>query len=519
MVTDERTAVAHTGRADGAAYAVIGGGISGLAAAWELAQHVDPRTIHLLEATDRCGGRLRVADVGGLTVDVGAESMLARRPEGVDLVDEAGLGDRLTRPASVPAAVLVGGRLRPLPARTMMGVPSGPDGLAELLTAAELDRFAHEQITGPIEVADISVGDLVEARLGPAIVDRLVEPLLAGVYAGDARRISLRAAVPQLWPAAVGGLSLVRAVADLMNHPESTGGTQHRSPAERAPAFAGYLGGMGSLAGDLARRLTGLGVRIECDARVTALARAPGGRLRVTVSRSDGGGRSDGVRDVAGVILAVPASAAARLAADLAPRAATELSRIELASMAVVTFVFDRAHVPVTGRSGVLVPPTEGLRIKACTFSSEKWPWLAEVGGQRVVVRASIGRAGDAAALHVDDAELTQRALVDLRSVLTTAGHLGNPRAAHVQRWGGGLPQYAVGHLDAVERIRRDLIAIPQLAVTGGFLDGVGVPACVGTARRQARELLARLAAAGVQDASRPDSRSSNRPSTCRSSS
>jgi oxygen-dependent protoporphyrinogen oxidase len=189
------------------------------------------------------------------------------------------------------------------------------------------------------------------------------------------------------------------------------------------------------------------------------------------------------------VVLAVPAAPAARLLADVAPAAAAELGAIEYASMAVVTFAFRESSVPelaATDSSGFLVPPVDGRRIKASTFSFSKWAWVRAAGGGLLLLRTSLGRHREEAALQATDEELVAWSLADLRDAV---GPLADPVDTHVQRWGGGLPQYAVGHLDRVARIRAAVDAVPGLAVCGAAYDGVGIPTVIASAHRAAREV------------------------------
>jgi oxygen-dependent protoporphyrinogen oxidase len=431
--------------------AVVGGGVAGLSAAWELVQHNDIRVV-ILESAEIVGGKLRRAEVAGHAVDVGAESMLARRPEATGLVRELGLGARLTHPEPVPAAVWSRGHRWPLPGGTVMGVPVDPAGAAGVLTPEEVDRAAAEDV-------------------GPAVVDRLVEPLLAGVYAGHANALSLQATVPALWAAATHGTPVVGG-----RGAEGVGG----------PVFAGFRGGLGLLASDLAAALVDRGVRIRTRSTVRELARRPHG-WRLTL-----GPTIDAeTLDVAAVVLAVPATPAARLLRPVSPSAAEWLDAIDYASVAIVTVALPRR---VAGRlvgSGFLVPPVEPLTIKAATFSSTKWAWLDEQAAGHVYLRASLGRAGEVATLQRDDDELVRTALTDLGTVLGV--DLPVPVDAHVQRWGGALPQYAVGHVPRVESVLDRVAALPGLAVAGAAYEGVGIPACVGSGRRAAREVLAGL--------------------------
>ncbi|MYS24627.1 oxygen-dependent protoporphyrinogen oxidase, partial [Streptomyces sp. DvalAA-14] len=191
------------------------------------------------------------------------------------------------------------------------------------------------------------------------------------------------------------------------------------------------------------------------------------------------------------VVVAAPAPAAARLLAAESPAAAADLSGVEYAGMALVTMAFrrrDLLHLPVS--SGFLVPPVDGRTIKASTFSSHKWGWLDEAGGDTFVLRTSVGRHGDEADLSWDDTDLVRLSREDLGEAV---GLRAAPVAARVTRWEAGLPQYAVGHVDRVARIREHVGKLPGLALCGALYDGVGVPACVGSGRRAAAEVLATL--------------------------
>jgi oxygen-dependent protoporphyrinogen oxidase len=454
--------------------AVVGGGVSGLVAALRLAT-AGARVV-VLEQGDRLGGVLRLGEVAGAVVDLGAESLLARRPEAVDLVREVGLGGDLVHPATARAAVWSRGALHPMPTGTLMGVPSDPEALAGLLTDDEVARVRAE-VLAPAADDDVSVADLVAARLGAAVVERLVDPLLGGVYAGRAEALSLRATVPALWPAARDGGSLVGAAR----------AAAAAGAAASGPVFAGVRGGVGRLPGALAERIREAGGTIRTGACVQEVGRRGSGW-----SLSLGpAGRGDRL-DVDGVVLAVPGPAAARLLAGPAPAAAERLRAVRVASLALVTAVLPAGTLDAAGEelSGVLVPAVEGRLVKAMTFATRKWDWVREAAGGRDVLRVSVGRAGEVAPLQRPDDDLAAAALAD------AADLLGTPLPAEavvVTRWGGGLPQYDVGHLDLVAAVRADLAAAPGLAVAGSVWGGVGVPACVATADAAAADLLARL--------------------------
>ncbi|MEN8705087.1 MAG: protoporphyrinogen oxidase [Nocardioides marinisabuli] len=452
---------------------VVGGGIAGLAAAHELA--LAGRDVLLLEASPELGGKLRAREVAGVGVDVGAEAMLNRRPEGVDLARSVGL--EVEHPAVVSSRIWTGGALRPLP-RSLMGVPLDLDQLdsSGVLDRAALDRVRREPSLPPSEVGDdVSVGDLVDARLGPAVTDLLVEPLLGGVYAGRARRISARAAVPQLVAMAERGSLLEQGAA------MAPAGATYA-----APVFAGIAGGMGRLPAAVAEAVRAAGGEVRTGATVRALVR-DGGGFRLTVGPTTAA--ETATADA--VVLATPAAATARLLGEVAPVAADALGEVEAASVGVVTLAFAADDVPElvgTGSSGFLVPPVEGRAIKASTFSFAKWAWVREAGAGAGVVhlRTSLGRHGDEAALQAPDERLVEVSLADLHAAL---GLRARPVDTHVQRWGGGLPQYAVGHLARVARVRAAVAEVPGLAVCGAAYDGVGIPAVIGSARLAVRAL------------------------------
>jgi len=451
---------------------VVGGGLAGLAAAWFLAEAGHRVTV--FEGSPLVGGKLRTAEVAGIQVDVGAESMLARRPEGIALVESLGLP--LVHPATTASRIWTRGELRPLP-RTLMGVPLDLDSLeaSGLLTPAGLERARHETPL-PAPEGDLSVTELIASRLGSEVVERLVEPLLGGVYAGHASLLSARATVPQ--------------VVALLDRAPTLTAAARQLPTVEGPIFAGIAGGVGTLPAALVRSGR---FDVETDAVVRELCRTASGWAVIVGSTRD-------ARTIEAdhVVLATPAAPTARLLAEVAPAAATELAAIESASMAVVTMafrdtdLFSSTSALGAHRSGFLVPPVEGRHIKASTFSFNKWDWVREAGAGVLLLRTSVGRHREEASLQVDDDELVRRSLLELGEA---TGLAATPLDAHVQRWGGGLPQYAVGHLDRVARIRTDVGRACRdhsvLAVCGAAYDGVGIPAVIASARRAADGIVA----------------------------
>lgn len=451
---------------------VIGGGIAGLAAAHRLL-HTGLR-VTVLEATDRLGGKLMTGDIAGTRVDLGAESMLARRPEAVELARAVGIGDRLQPPATANASLWTRDALRPMPKGHVMGVPGDPAVLGDVLSAQGLARIAQERGLTPTAVGDdVAVGAYVADRMGREVVDRLVEPLLGGVYAGDAYRISMRAAVPQLFEAAKSGGSLLDGVRRV----------QERAAAGQrtGPVFQGIDGGIGTLPDAVADAVRAAGAEILTRTPVLGLTRGGRGWNVRTDTR---------VLTADGIVLATPAWSASTLLAAESPAASAELAGVEYASMALITMAFRDTDIAATqalrGRSGFLVPPVDGHTIKAATFSSNKWQWVADAAPGLFVLRTSVGRYGDEDHLHREDDELVAVSLSDLAAA---TGLTARPVDTRVTRWIGGLPQYPVGHLTRVARIRDEVAKLPGLRVCGAVYDGVGIPACVASARRAADEI------------------------------
>lgn len=473
---------------------VVGGGISGLATAWRLVQLLperrDPPPVVVLEQRPRTGGALRrgVLHLPGiasgptdLSLDVGAEALLARRPEALQLIAELGLEDDVVHPHVTRAAIASRGLLHPIPAGTVMGVPSDPQALSGLLTADEVARVESERGRSFVAVQDdVSVGEWVGERLGAAVVDRLVEPLLGGVYAGHAARLSLRATIPMLWPAAYEGRGLLDAVAGLVT-------------PDPGPVFAGLRGGVSRLAEALRDQLTKAGVVVRTGACVQELERVDGAGWHLHLGPA---GRGE-VVPARAVVLAVPAPATSRLLAGAAPSASTALGGVQVASTALVTALLDDGALDGVTEgvtegevSGVLVPPVEERLVKAMTFSSRKWGWVREAAGGRDVLRLSVGRAGEVTALQRSDGDLCATALADAEGLL---GRPLPPADVSVTRWGGALPQYGVGHLDLVDEVLAEVAEQPGLAVTGAVYRGVGVPACIAGADAAAARVVDHL--------------------------
>ena len=434
--------------------AVVGGGITGLAAAWELLR--SGTEVRLLEASNRLGGKVATGTVADRPVDLGADAVLARVPDGLELCGELGLDTEVVHPGAEGAAVWVRGRLRPLPADLVLGVPSRLSSLARsgILTPAGLARAALDLVLPASGgSADRSVGEVVSARFGRQVHERLVDPLVGGIHAGPADLLSARATTPQLAAAAAAHRSLLRGVR-----------SQREVGRRGGPVFWSLGGGLGRLVQRLEEELRAGGATVEVGAQVESLA--------------DVGADA--------VVVATPAPVAARLVAD-APEAAAGLAGIDHASVVVAVLVYPASAFPAPlSGTGFLVPRTEGRLMTACSFGSSKWPHWAGPG--QVVLRVSAGRWGDERALALGDEELVGRLHAELVGAL---GLTAGPEEAHVARWPAALPQYRVGHLERVERIEASLARhLPTVVVAGAALRGIGVAACIAQGRRAARRVL-----------------------------
>jgi oxygen-dependent protoporphyrinogen oxidase len=477
---------------------IVGGGVSGLVTAYRLRQALGSAVrLTVLEQASRLGGKLRTVDLDGVPTDVGAEAFVVRNPSAVRLAEELGLP--VVHPTTASATIRAGGVTAGLPRRTFLGVPAGADAVRDVLSADGVARVAAEASLPPVSLPDgedVSVGGLLASRMGREVVDHLVEPLLGGVYAGRADRLGLRATMPALVAALNEKGSLTAAASTLAPQPG----------APRRTVFGALPGGMGSLVEALAERS---GAEIRLNTTVRKLQRLEGA-LRDT-QRPEGalwdGQRLEGALrgmwrvevgpvprpeflDADAVVVALPPPAARKLLADVVPAASAAYGRIDVGSMAVVSMVLP-AGVSLPDASGVLLAVGERHRdgtpftAKAFTYTSRKW------GGDRVRLRASVGRSGEERTLQRDEDAL----LADVRADLAElAGVDVRPVAWTVTKWGGGLPQYGVGHGETTAAIERAVADVPGLEVTGAAFRGVGIPACVESATAAAERVAAHLA-------------------------
>jgi oxygen-dependent protoporphyrinogen oxidase len=463
---------------------VVGAGIAGLAAAHRLcgrghgSQAPDvagpgaegPRRITLLEAAERLGGKIRTESFAGRPLDVGAEALLARVPAGAELCRELGLDGRLVAPAS-DQAFLWSEELHALPPRLLSGAPDGTRAViaSGVLSPMGLLRAGLDLVVParPLR-GDVSIGSLVRRRLGSQVLERFIDPLLGGIHAGSCEELSVRAVAPQFEAALEKRRSLIRGL-------RSLGG----SPAPAGPVFLSIDGGLETIVHALQRSLEAIELRTATA--VQSVQAQPGGGARLQLA--------DGSRlSARNVILAVPAQEAARLLAEACPGASAELAGIGYASVATVALAYpaEALERPLAG-SGFLATRAPGRTITACTWSSAKWRHL---GGATVLMKCSVGHAGDRRALELDDEHLVAAVRTDLEHAM---GLRAAPLQWKVFRFEQALPQYTVGHLERVKRIEAEMAGLPGVGLCGAAYHGVGVASCIADGRAAADAVLTRL--------------------------
>jgi oxygen-dependent protoporphyrinogen oxidase len=468
---------------------IIGGGITGLAAAYTCAADARVRATGmrctLIERETRLGGKLFTEFHDGFLVEHGADSFLAAKPPAAELCRALGLGDHLigTTPGR---AVYVAHRrrLHRFPEGTALGVPTRawPIARTGLLSPAEKLRLLADLALPRREgEEDESIGSFLRRRLGDAAVTRLAGPVLAGIYAGDPDALSLRATFPQLLAWERAHRSLL--VAGWVRRRQGRGAL-----ASPSPAFMSLTGGLGELVSALRRALAGHDVLTGRS--VQRLERRAGSRKDGYAVHVDDGR----ILHADAVLLATPAHVTAALLASIAPPLADRLRAIPHVSTASVNLAFDRRAIPYPlDGHGFVVARGESLSITACTWVSSKWPRRAPDHG--VLLRCYLGAAGSEGVLDDDDERLVRRALADVRLLM---GVQATPVFTRVTRWPKAMPQYLPGHLERLAGIDTALEAMPALALAGASYRGVGIPDCVQQGAEAARRLADALAAQPV---------------------
>ena len=457
---------------------IVGGGVSALATAHyihgRLGDHVQ---LTLVEGGAQLGGKVANQEFSGHLVDTGPDAVLVRVPAMADLLEDLGLGSQIVAPAALGAHVWSRGKLRRLPTGTLFGVPDRllPLMKSGLMSPAGLARAAMDLVLPRRHTScpDPSIADLVTPRLGSQVFDRLVEPLLGGVHAGRAAELSAHSTVPDIEALARNNRSLYLGLRKMR---------RHAPPATGAPVLVTLDGGLGRLVEALVARLAGDDLRL--NAAASSIARIGTG-YRVDLV--------DGQSIAAdAVVLATPAFATAGLLAELAPEAASVLAEIPYVDVATIWLSYPRSALgrPMDG-TGFLVPPEEGRLMVGCTWSSAKWPHLAD--DNRVLIRCMVGRRGDLRWLDMDDETLVGRVHDELVEAM---GLTAGPDHQSIQRWPQAMPQYQVGHQDRLNALDGAIRHLPGLHLTGAAYRGVGLASCVADAKRTAQDV--------AQDVSQP---------------
>jgi oxygen-dependent protoporphyrinogen oxidase len=445
---------------------IVGGGISGLAAAHTLTRLGTP--FILLEGGDRVGGVIRTEREAGVLLEAGPDAFISQKPEAVALCRELGLAAELvpTNPDQRTVYVLRGGRLHALPDGMVLGVPTrlGPFVTSRLFSWRGKLRMGLEALVPRRhETADESLGAFLRRRFGTEALERMGDPLLGGIHAGDPDHLSVRATFPRFAEMEAKSGSLIRAFARARRH----------APATIGPGFYSLRGGLSDLARALAAALPAGSVRLRSS--VSGIAR-DGRGFTVITAQGD-------VVQARALVLAIPAHRAAPLMRAIDPAVAEALASVRFVSTATVLLGYRRDQVGhrLDGY-GLMVPRTEGLHTNACSFVSTKFPERAPAG--HVLLRGFLGGMRDTLVLNHSDEELAGFVVQELGSVLRIGG---DPVVARVFRWPHSTPQLEVGHLERMAKLEVRLAALPGLFLTGAGLRGTGIPDGVADGQRTAR--------------------------------
>jgi oxygen-dependent protoporphyrinogen oxidase len=454
---------------------VVGAGIAGLSCAFDLITHDPSLDVMLLEADDRTGGKIHTTPFAGLAVDEAADAFLARVPWAHELCAELDLASELTSPATSRAYLYSYGALRRIPSDNVLGVPLDLDALAEsgIVSDRAVARARQDLERSTDEITDRlaergedeSIGALIRRRLGDEINDRVVDPLIGGIYAGSTDQLSLESTAPIFAGAAALDGSLIRALRRTRLSPASTSTT---------PVFYSHPRGVGYITDELRRRL---GSRVQLSMPVRAIARDGSGyrvHTATTATSTDA------------VVIATPTYDAAALLTTIASPAAELCAQIDYSSVVLIAIAVDKQTVehPLDG-SGFLVPKCENRFITACSWSSSKWAHLAS--DRHAILRVSTGHIDNQSPLSLDDDALVSSALIDLHEIM---GKFGEPSEIRISRWPRSFPQYRPGHRARTSAIHDALTEhAPRVVVAGAAYGGIGIPATIHQARKSAERV------------------------------
>jgi oxygen-dependent protoporphyrinogen oxidase len=455
---------------------IVGGGISGLATAFALQEQASAAglTIHctVLESSSSWGGKIVTHRVGDLVTEAGPDSFLSQKPAGLELCAKLGLSDQLinTNETGKKAFVLHDSRLHELPEGLVSFVPNqlSPFVRSGLLSWTGLLRMGLDVVVprGHSE-GDQSVASFFRRRLGPQVFERVLEPLLAGIYAGDADQMSLKATFPRFLEVEQQYGSIIRG---MIANKKKTSWAGADSP--RRTMFVSLKNGLGELVAALTTRLTQQGAELRLGCRVDALRVRSHqlGRWIYAVILSDGSALS-----AEGLVLATPAYVSAELVRPLTPIAGGLLEMIPYASTATISMAFPAVAVAGAVEGfGFIVPRIEGRDLIAATWSSLKWPHRAPA--DQVLVRCYVGGVGREGILQLDDDQLIARVRAELAAVCRLKA---TPTYVEVNRWWKAMPQYTLGHLERLSQLDAALRRYGGLVLAGAGYRGVGIPDCI----------------------------------------
>lgn len=462
---------------------VVGGGITGMAAAWQLQQlartHTLPMEIHLVEADNRLGGKIITEQVGGLTIEGGPDCFIRQKPYAAELAAAVGLKDDLidTNDHQRKTYVVNKGKLTPLPDGVMLIVPTRimPFVTSPLISWPGKIRMGMDLFVPPFKGADDeSVAHFVKRRLGAEALEKIAEPLLSGIHVSDPETQSLLATFPRFRSLEQNNGSLIKG----MLVERKRGAAARKNGHVPGSIFQSLRGGMGQLTETLEKALTGCA--IHKGTRVESLGRLD---RQYTLTLSSG---ETLLSDA--VILAIPAFQAASLLRSLHPATADELERINYVSTATISMAFRKSEItkPFMG-FGLVVPRQENRKISACTWSSYKFNNRAP--DDLLLLRCFFGGPGKEVMVDLTDSELVQIARQELKSLL---GLAAAPVTSRIYRWVKANPQYDLGHLERVSRIFSEVKThLPGIFLTGSAYEGVGVPDCVRQGTETAKKAFA----------------------------
>lgn len=466
--------------------AIVGGGISGLAAAERLSSLGGSIDLHLFEASEQLGGVLQTEIVDGYCLEQGPDSMLSRLPWGIELCRRIGFEQELVSTNSSPSGVYVVGHGR------LLRVPDGlaimaPRRIWPMVTTPILswpgklrlaaDYFLPRRCDG----RDESLADFTRRRFGRETLERLVQPLAGGIYMGDPERLSIQATFPQFVEMEREHGSLIRAA----RKAAAKGATNDSAGGPQYSLFVAPRRGMAQLVERLAERVSGCWFHL--NQRVERIRRnGPRGWL---VETADAASRNVQQESFDGIIMALPACHAGPIVADVSQELSAHLSSVAYAGCVVVNLAFERRQIAHPLDSfGFVTPHIEGRSVLACTFSNLKYPGRAP--DDKLLVRAFLGGDCFPEAMNWPDEQVLQAIARDLRDLL---GITATPLLVRIRRWKGSMPQYHVGHLDLVQRIETLAGALAGFELAGNYFRGVGIPHCIRTGSLASERLVAEL--------------------------